>query len=204
MAKDFSDEQKQAIDHAISSLMQEIMTKGGYDCTGCQEPKHKEPHQVGVHFSEKPEPRLSVYPLCKVCALKSKVDKAFKDNVIARVKEQIAQAIASGEVVKTPAKPKEFTTDAYKVVHEDKGEFQFRYPSGKNFSIKGIFRIMDFFQDRGIAPTMEDENGKLFVLDPRALVSKDGALVYRPRAHKLAAEMDQWLKDHPEWAPEPS
>jgi len=194
---------QKAIDASVSNLMQEIAQKGGYDCTGCQQPKRKEPHQIGVFFSEQPEPRLTVYPLCKVCALKAKVDRDFKANVIARVKESVAQAIASGQVVQPSDRPKEFTTADYKVVREEKGEVHVRFPSGKNFKMKGIFRIMDF-PDRGVNPTMEDEAGKLFMLDPRALVTMDGKNVYRPRSYKLAPEMDQWLKDHPEWAPEPS
>jgi len=197
-------ETQKAIDASVSNLMQEIAQKGGYDCTGCEKPKRaKAPAQVGVFFSEKPEPRLTVYPLCKVCALKFKVDRDFKDNVLARVKERVAKAISSGEAAQPSDKPKEFTTADYKTLREEKGEVHVRFPSGKNFNMKGTFRIMDF-PDRGVNPTMEDEAGKLFMLDPRALVTMDGKNVYRPRNYKLAAEMDQWLKEHPEWAPEPS
>lgn len=203
MTQEMSDEHKKAIDSAIASLMQEVSDKGGYTCTGCQQPKQNEPHQIGVFFSEKPEPRLSVYPLCKVCSLKSKVDRLFKDNVLARVKEQVAKSIASGDETQATDKQKEFTTADYTVLKEAQGEFHVRFPSGKNFTMKGTFRVMDF-AGRGVSPTMEDTEGKNFVLDPRSLVTQGKEFVYRPRKYALSAEMDKWLKEHPEWAPEPS
>lgn len=198
-----SPEVKRAIEQSMSNLMSEIATQGGYDCTGCRQPKkEKAPHQIGVHLTEKPEPRVTVYPLCKICALKAKVDPAFNVTVMAHVKERVEKAISAGEVA-TPPKANEFTSNDYKILEEQRGAVHAIYPSGKQVRMKGVFRIMEF-AEKGINPTMEDQTGKLFMFDARAIVKMNGKIIYNPRSYTLAPEMDQWLKDHPEWAPEPS
>jgi hypothetical protein len=77
--------------------------------------------------------------------------------------------------------------------------YQIHYPAGHHFSLRGIFGRL--CQPLGVlGNTIRDEEGRVWLLDPRAVVSRDGLIIHEPRRE---TPHDQWVADwlrvHPEW-----
>lgn len=74
-----------------------------------------------------------------------------------------------------------------------------RYPSGAAYQPRGQFLLLPLDTTR--CPSITLETGGVLMLDQRAIVTCDGAIVYSPRrnADGLGAVMVEWLKEHPEW-----
>lgn len=81
-------------------------------------------------------------------------------------------------------------------------EYTVYYPSGKTFNLTGVFSLLSSADPEvGTEPaiTVWDE---VTVLDPRALVTCAGGIIYNPRNNASIAEpMRKWLAEHPEWPP---
>jgi hypothetical protein len=73
------------------------------------------------------------------------------------------------------------------------------YPSGQRFSLRGVFGRLHGLD--GVPPlTVRDEAGRVWLLDPRAVISRDGLLISAPqRDEPQDAWVTEWLREHPEW-----
>jgi hypothetical protein len=75
------------------------------------------------------------------------------------------------------------------------------YPSGKTFTVDGELGLSPLPNGQGIAPIVDDGQ-RVLVLDPRALVLRDGTVVADPRSIARAAHapwVRAWLDEHSEW-----
>ncbi len=80
--------------------------------------------------------------------------------------------------------------------------FDVRYPSGQVMTRVGTLRDIDLGTGLGLVPAIIDGAGAITVLDPRAVVFCDGAIVADPRQRdrdRLAPWVRAWLDEHPEW-----
>ncbi len=75
-----------------------------------------------------------------------------------------------------------------------------RYPSGKTFRLKGIFKLEPLGD--WLVPMIHHENNKSTALDQRGIVEYDGKVVYSPRRNLdgLQPVMTEWLNDNPHWS----
>lgn len=75
-----------------------------------------------------------------------------------------------------------------------------RYPSGKEFSMTGIFKLQPL--SKWLIPTIASKNKPLATLDQRAIVEHQGKVVYSPRMNRdgLDGNMIKWMRQNPEWA----
>lgn len=78
-------------------------------------------------------------------------------------------------------------------------DYDVRYPSGATRTLRGVFRLVPL--DTTMCPAILPSPGSYLLLDQRAIVTCNGAVVYSPRrnADGLGAVMTDWLKQHPEW-----
>ncbi len=75
-----------------------------------------------------------------------------------------------------------------------------RYPSGRTLACTGKLIVTDLPDQQGVAPVVDD--GKtIVVLDPRAMVTVNGELVYHPRAffERLAPWVREYLRGNQQW-----
>jgi hypothetical protein len=76
------------------------------------------------------------------------------------------------------------------------------YPSGQTFSVAGVLREVELGGGTGLCPGILRGDGEMVVLDPRAVIIRDGAIVAEPRGYdpaRLAPWVRDWLAEHPEW-----
>jgi len=81
------------------------------------------------------------------------------------------------------------------------GELLILYPSGQRFTLVGTLRITQLPDGLGAAPQIID-GARVYLLDPRAVVLRDGGVVADPRSiarDALAPWVREWLDEHPEW-----
>jgi hypothetical protein len=88
----------------------------------------------------------------------------------------------------------------------DKGEvasYTVYYPSGKTLAIEGVFSYVASPNPKiGGGPAIRTEKDELAILDPRALITRAGGIIYSPRTNEnLAKPMQEWLSEHPERPP---
>jgi hypothetical protein len=73
------------------------------------------------------------------------------------------------------------------------------YPSGHRFRLTGLLGAMTIGDDFS-GPTIRTADERLWVLDPRCVVSRDGLVIYNPRrVIVMPAGFRVWLDEHPEW-----
>ena len=90
-----------------------------------------------------------------------------------------------------PARPDEL--DAGKVEHS----YLILYPSGRRFTLHGLFCAVAL--DGHVDPAIR-VHGVLNVLDPRAVIVRDGLIIWEPRGvTSISPEIAAWLEAHPEW-----
>jgi hypothetical protein len=71
------------------------------------------------------------------------------------------------------------------------------YPSGPRFQLRGVFGAV--IGPAGWTPYLRDGT-ELTMLDPRAVVTRDGLVIYAPRRDGLYdPELTAWFRAHPEW-----
>ncbi len=78
---------------------------------------------------------------------------------------------------------------------------QVLYPSGQRFTLDGTLLILQLPDGLGAAPHVID-GARAYLLDPRAVVLRDGVVVADPRSiapNALAPWVRDWLDEHPEW-----
>lgn len=77
------------------------------------------------------------------------------------------------------------------------------YPSGTNFEVDAIRFMVGVSKEIGWAVGVERPNGEILILDPRAVVFKDGEEIHNPR--NCLDEVPKWvreyLRDHPRFFP---
>lgn len=77
------------------------------------------------------------------------------------------------------------------------------YPSGATFTVAGVLREVDLGGEVGVSSgILTAKRGEMLLLDPRAVVLLDGAVVAEPRRYdqaRLAPWVRTWLVEHPEW-----
>jgi hypothetical protein len=81
------------------------------------------------------------------------------------------------------------------------GELLILYPSGQRFTLVGTLRIAQLPDGLGAAPHIID-GARAYLLDPRAVVLRDGVVVADPRSiarDALAPWVSTWLDEHLEW-----
>jgi hypothetical protein len=89
-----------------------------------------------------------------------------------------------------PPRPDELTDGA---VHD----YEVFYPSGARLQLRGVFGTI--LLDGELSPTIRVGEA-LTVLDPRAVVARDGLLIHDPRrVATLPGWARSWLDEHPEW-----
>lgn len=89
-----------------------------------------------------------------------------------------------------PARPDELT--GLGVEHD----YLVLYPSGQRFTVRGVFIALAL--DRAYFGIRV--GSRLVLLDPRAVIVRDGLIVRDPRSHApTCPEMRAWLAEHPEW-----
>jgi len=77
-------------------------------------------------------------------------------------------------------------------------EYLVLYPSGSSFRIRGVFGVLMFDGDRW--PTIRTEDQTRTVLDPRAVLARDGLVIHDPRRWvNSSSAFARWLDQHPEW-----
>ena len=75
-------------------------------------------------------------------------------------------------------------------------------PGGGCIDLDGTLCHVDLGGDVGFTAGVLLPRGELALLDPRAVVMSDGAVVFEPRFHdpaRLAPWVRCWLAEHPEW-----
>ena len=80
-------------------------------------------------------------------------------------------------------------------------ELRVLYPSGQAFTVIGTLHIMQLPDGLGATPHVFD-GARAYLLDPRAVVLRDGVVVADPRSiarAALAPWVRAWLHEHPEW-----
>jgi hypothetical protein len=70
------------------------------------------------------------------------------------------------------------------------------YPSGQRLRHRGIFAALS--ADGAVSPAIRVGEA-LTVLDPRAVVTRDGLIIHDPRRSTLPGWARDWLAAHPEW-----
>jgi hypothetical protein len=70
------------------------------------------------------------------------------------------------------------------------------FPSGQRLTLRGIFVALVVKGESLFGIRVGEE---LFVLDPRALVTRRGLIIADPRRRPVPAWAQQWLAEHPEW-----
>jgi hypothetical protein len=89
-------------------------------------------------------------------------------------------------------------TPALRIAHH--GFYRIPYPSGHTFIlVTGVLRIA--LIDGAGAPMVETPE-TMTALDPRAVISVEGQVVYDPRTRAplpLPPQFVDWLRAHPEW-----
>ena len=88
-----------------------------------------------------------------------------------------------------PAQPHELTDGA-------EHDYLVLYPSGTRQQLRGVFGLVGANGDT--APTIRAGEA-LIVLDPRAVIARDGLIIYEPRRGPAAPWVRDWLAQHPEW-----
>ncbi len=81
-------------------------------------------------------------------------------------------------------------------------ELRVLYPSGQAFTVVGDLRVTELLDGLGVAPMILVDGAQAYLLDPRALVLRDGHVVADPRSvarAALAPWVRAWLDEHPEW-----
>jgi hypothetical protein len=76
------------------------------------------------------------------------------------------------------------------------------YLSGQAFTIVGDLRVTELLDGLGVAPMILVDGARAYLLDPRALVVRDGLVVADPRSiarDTLAPWVRAWFDEHPEW-----
>jgi hypothetical protein len=90
-----------------------------------------------------------------------------------------------------PARPEELTDRG------DEHDYLVLYPSGQRFSLRGVFSTLAIDAEVHIGVRV---GARLVILDPRAVVVRDGLIIRDPRSHPpTSPEMRAWLSEHPEW-----
>jgi len=74
------------------------------------------------------------------------------------------------------------------------------YPSGSKFNLSGHFVLAPL--GSWLVPAILGRNNQAVVLDQRAIVTRDGCVIYSPRRNRDALLITQWLNQHPDWANE--
>ncbi len=80
--------------------------------------------------------------------------------------------------------------------------YRVHLPSGTTVEFVGTLREVDLGGGVGVCTGVELPHGELTLLDPRAVVVRDGSVVAEPRQHdpaRLAPWVRAWLAAHPEW-----
>jgi hypothetical protein len=72
------------------------------------------------------------------------------------------------------------------------------YPSGQRFTLRGVLSGLGL--DGGAAHIGIRAGARLVLLDPRAVIVRDGLIIRDPRSHPPSdPAMRTWLREHPEW-----
>jgi hypothetical protein len=71
------------------------------------------------------------------------------------------------------------------------------YPGGTTFRLRGIYGIL-FGGSEQASPYIRDAT-RIWTLDPRAVVTRDGLIIYDPRRQPVPAWVSAWLAEHAEW-----
>ncbi len=77
------------------------------------------------------------------------------------------------------------------------------YPSGRRMALRGVSGML--VTEGSWSPTVRlvahaEDAGVRMVLDPRAVITRDGLVIYEPRRYPgRNAWVDAWLRAHPEW-----
>ena len=82
------------------------------------------------------------------------------------------------------------------------GTFRVHLPSGNTVEFVGTLREVDLGPGDGVCDGILLSKGTLVLLDPRAVVLCDGAVVADPRQRdqaRLAPWVREWLAANPEW-----
>jgi hypothetical protein len=97
-----------------------------------------------------------------------------------------------------PSRPDELTD--HHVVHT----YHVWYPSARRMTLRGVSGML-VTEGGAWSPTVRlvehaEDVGELMVLDPRAVITRDGLVIYEPRRYPgRNAWVDAWLCEHPEW-----
>jgi hypothetical protein len=76
-------------------------------------------------------------------------------------------------------------------------DYRVLYPSGQGFAVRGVFIVVALDGEHHIG--IRDE-AKVVLLDPRAVVARNGLVIHDPRrAASLPGWARAWLDRHPEW-----
>jgi hypothetical protein len=71
------------------------------------------------------------------------------------------------------------------------------YPSGARQQLRGVFGLLTH---DGAAPLPMIRSGEtVTVLDPRAVIARNGLVISEPRGRPVPAWAAAWLVEHPEW-----
>lgn len=78
-------------------------------------------------------------------------------------------------------------------------DYLIRYPSGKTFRLKGVFRL----EPTGdwLIPMIHHEGKTSTALDQRGIIEHDEKVIYSPRRNLdgLLPVMTEWLNNNPHW-----
>lgn len=73
-----------------------------------------------------------------------------------------------------------------------------KYPSGKVITLEGRF-FVHYDPSIGENPAVEGQDASITMMDPRAIISVEGTVVYRPRGRRLTPTMAKWMEENPGW-----
>jgi hypothetical protein len=83
--------------------------------------------------------------------------------------------------------------------YDNSREFLVKYPSGKSFKVKGIFRLEPVGE--WIIPMVHHDTETSTALDQRAIVECESKTIYTPRQNLdgMQPAMTEWLNNNVNW-----